>query len=1268
MSEYINGTTDILGGSVIRYALNTTTPNQAVIRKIIAGNGISISSTGVDPGTGDVTISIDTSGTGGSGSGGNGGGSGTPTAVGTVTSVNMIAPEGMFITGAPITTAGTIALRLSSGYVVPLYVDVEQGKTAYSWGNHALAGYLLTESDTLDSVTDRGNITTNKIEIGGIYANADRTTNLVSEINYFVHRRLLSSGVMGFKLHNGSADTSFWRWNDGTGDVEFGNATNYGLQFYVNDTVVGKFFNTGNLVIGTSPTDTGSYKFDVRGSVILGNSRLNVHNVYGALTVGNGSTGTDLSALTVRAMGTGGSQHFRVRTINNDGDIFAVQENGYILAGGTFLPTNGRSGFIFDAFGVSPIGFNLITRSNNTGGIFRGIFVTEGNLNGITGGNFDSRYVEVSPTINATIGSEYTVRGFYYNPNITNLAATILTHYAWENTAGGIKMGNLAGTGTRWVVADANGVLSTQTITSTGSSVTINNNADYRVITGSNTADTLNGSTKLLWYNEFGILALNATASWGYGAEIDFVNTDVNGTVWGFYGGSTAVTGLMLYQYQPTQVELAYWNTDRYAVRSDVKMAWSSTLLSWDAPDIALARESTGLLQINTGTSNTYAEVKAKLYRATQGFYAYRTGGNQAFIGLDTSGSGGKEWYMGSVASNGVDPGSLMWNNETDQLSPMSLNSTTLKLKVDTGIAWTTTSTTDSVTYTVGLEVTAANTLKLHNGSTGFGYLYLNNLQALALAGTGTRMVVSDSAGVLSTQTIPSGGVTTGVTSGGIVTWSGTGFVYDVSYCVYYINGVQYTTAATQVTLGAADVSNPRLDVIAVTTSGTVVVVPGTPAANPVTPQVDATTQLELTTILVPANASSPTGITTSIVYDEVVNANYTKLATGVTVNFASTTTPYVGAVAAAVSASTTGTRTIEFTRGTTDTITNYSVIKFAMRLSTAWVATSTIAVSFFNNTTQVSTEIAISNGLYGFAMGTINTYQLLQLNIRDFRFTSSTFNKVRFRLVNSAPAFILDRVELQGGVVQTNIQSNNIYTTDGSLASIRTLTLNGNSLTFQGSTASTIFAATGAVSFGGAVTLAQLAGTGDRIVAVNSTGVSSAVSIGSGLSLSGGILTATGGAAGTVTATPGGTSGYLAKFSSASNIVDSIISESGSVISIAGSLSLTSSVTATSFVKSGGTSAQYLMADGSVTTSTFLTSGSFVSDYDSAVTGLRNSSNKVYTLTNNYQTGTTKVYVNGVRYSPGSGNDYTESASNQITFTNAPDSGDLILVDYIKS
>jgi hypothetical protein len=51
----INGT-QVGDGTVGRADLNTATAGSAVIRKVIAGTGITISSTGVDEGTGDVTV------------------------------------------------------------------------------------------------------------------------------------------------------------------------------------------------------------------------------------------------------------------------------------------------------------------------------------------------------------------------------------------------------------------------------------------------------------------------------------------------------------------------------------------------------------------------------------------------------------------------------------------------------------------------------------------------------------------------------------------------------------------------------------------------------------------------------------------------------------------------------------------------------------------------------------------------------------------------------------------------------------------------------------------------------------------------------------------------------------------------------------------------------------------------------------------------------------------------------------------------------------
>jgi hypothetical protein len=58
------GTANVGDGSVGRDDLNATVAGQAVVRKIIAGSGVTLSQTGPDTGTGDVTISV--SGGGGS--------------------------------------------------------------------------------------------------------------------------------------------------------------------------------------------------------------------------------------------------------------------------------------------------------------------------------------------------------------------------------------------------------------------------------------------------------------------------------------------------------------------------------------------------------------------------------------------------------------------------------------------------------------------------------------------------------------------------------------------------------------------------------------------------------------------------------------------------------------------------------------------------------------------------------------------------------------------------------------------------------------------------------------------------------------------------------------------------------------------------------------------------------------------------------------------------------------------------------------------------
>jgi len=60
------------------------------------------------------------------------------------------------------------------------------------------------------------------------------------------------------------------------------------------------------------------------------------------------------------------------------------------------------------------------------------------------------------------------------------------------------------------------------------------------------------------------------------------------------------------------------------------------------------------------------------------------------------------------------------------------------------------------------------------------------------------------------------------------------------------------------------------------------------------------------------------------------------------------------------------------------------------------------------------------------------------------------------------------------------------------------------------------------------------------------------------------------------------------------------------------------------------------------------------------------NGTNTTFTLANTPVEGTVEVYLNGILQAPGSGKDYTISG-NTITFTQAPETGDVILVSYVK-
>lgn len=52
---------DVRDGSLYRQDLNITSTGKAVVRKVLTSSGLTISYTGVDPGTGDIVIALNTS-------------------------------------------------------------------------------------------------------------------------------------------------------------------------------------------------------------------------------------------------------------------------------------------------------------------------------------------------------------------------------------------------------------------------------------------------------------------------------------------------------------------------------------------------------------------------------------------------------------------------------------------------------------------------------------------------------------------------------------------------------------------------------------------------------------------------------------------------------------------------------------------------------------------------------------------------------------------------------------------------------------------------------------------------------------------------------------------------------------------------------------------------------------------------------------------------------------------------------------------------------
>jgi hypothetical protein len=126
-------------GDVARDDLNTTTAGKAVVRKIVQGTGISLSSTGADAGTGDVTINAE---------------AGAPTGwIPISVNPSYISPTVMYIAGLNLVselTPGTKVKVTNGGTIKYFYVYGASFGTGTSVGFIPSNDYALVNSAITD--------------------------------------------------------------------------------------------------------------------------------------------------------------------------------------------------------------------------------------------------------------------------------------------------------------------------------------------------------------------------------------------------------------------------------------------------------------------------------------------------------------------------------------------------------------------------------------------------------------------------------------------------------------------------------------------------------------------------------------------------------------------------------------------------------------------------------------------------------------------------------------------------------------------------------------------------------------------------------------------------------------------------------------------------------------------------------------------------------------------------------------------------------------
>jgi hypothetical protein len=544
------------------------------------------------------------------------------------------------------------------------------------------AGVLSTQAiptvsltDTLNSVTTRGNTTTNSITVGGLTTTGITLTN------------------------NGNLTTS---------NQFYGLVTNYTDGIFVGWDVSAVYlgYKMGSLPIHLGTNGTGNFLIKTTGNTILENGKLlvglstdNGYNVDVAGTIRSNVYWSNNGTLSAPVLSFNSSnrvvldvQGYGAVTMATLGVGGQLSVNGIVASAGQHIVRGGTTAVNtpFVSYGIGrPDADYSLTNLAGIGGYYSGtawynglglsFFVSKGT--DITGGANSFEAAKITPDGAFLLGNLAEIGTYDSGSGGTNINSylsieghnadgygdgVVLTYSRGTKTSPlSVQTGDIIGG--YYFKAYSNGLYANQSYIEaqvTGMGTFAKTNLQFATANGGNQGGfiwmTLNEDGKLLVANpgQFtdkgdyrlqvngnsylgGNLSItsaaggaieffpeggsNATYSWmraklgsGLAPTLAWYG-DVSGAykAYGIYGPDVTYDGLLIYREAPSLADVILMGATRIALPSTQKFVWSSSTNVVDTPDLGLAREAAGLLQINNSSLNTYASLKLLNLTAT---------------------------------------------------------------------------------------------------------------------------------------------------------------------------------------------------------------------------------------------------------------------------------------------------------------------------------------------------------------------------------------------------------------------------------------------------------------------------------------------------------------------------------------------------------------------------------------------------------------------------------------------------------------------------